>query len=1052
MNTNDNATKTHFKMYKSGKRWLYASVTTFGAILGMTVMGETVHADQNADQLTTSQVTPVVGQVEETKSLTPATENSAGAPDKANDSATKTPDQTDTSNADSGKDGTADTPIVNENSGTPDKTAEANDKPVTTPEGPTDKPSATPEKNDATTNADNKKAETPADTNDSKTSDTPTKTDDSKTPTTPTQGKFGTSDWTFDKGTLTFQDGSLGVVDNSTNNVVLGTSNLATKLGLNPDSITTIDFATKVIANSDSTGLFANLKNLTTILHGDNFDTANAENFSLLFYNDTALTNLDFAINWHTDNVTNMFGTFLNNRSLSNIDAIKKWKTGKVITMERLFGATSALTDASAVEGWQTDKVETFQNTFAESGIEQLDLSGWNVSSATNMALMFNITPNLTSLNLSGWKVSNVKSFGLMFATISQMNRGGYESKLASLNLTGWEAKPMEITDPASGITSFQQGFYGMFYGQNELKSLDLSGFDMSDIQDFVYQGQDQKQNGYFSMLSGMTSLQNLKLGANTKLDSALLTGMTTSGTHTGWFLLGTDNPYQSTDISSADLMSEYDGQTLVPGTYVTNSQAILAVTPTTTITAGTTSKFDAKSLITGGTNFYGQKLTDFADVTITGDTVDPQKAGTYHLTFTYTDEAGNKVSAKATVTVVNPPAPVVIIPSQASLTVTPTANIVAGPSTKFNPTSLITGLTNFVGTPLTDFSSVHISGNVDSSKPGNYSLTFTYNDGDGNIFTKTATVKVVPSQANLNVTPTATVMAGPSATFDPMSLITGLTDVQGKPLTDFTGVKVTVTDTTNNQPVALNLSTPGTYAVTYAYTDAAGNVVTQTANVHVTASKAALTVTPTATINTDAPFDPTSLITNLTAADGTVLKDYRAVNISGTVDPTTAGAYPLTYSYTDAAGNVLTATTTVNVAVAHDDQTPAGGAPTQPTDSNNATAPTQSEQPAPISSNDAATPTTSVTTTAPNTMTTSETASVTTATQALVQPVQIATANRLATPKHTLTNAPTIKQASAIATQLPQTDENSTSGLWLTIGGIFLAGATLLGLRRKHH
>ncbi|MGX6996454.1 KxYKxGKxW signal peptide domain-containing protein [Periweissella fabalis] len=30
MNMTTNNTKTHFKMYKSGKQWLYVSITTFG--------------------------------------------------------------------------------------------------------------------------------------------------------------------------------------------------------------------------------------------------------------------------------------------------------------------------------------------------------------------------------------------------------------------------------------------------------------------------------------------------------------------------------------------------------------------------------------------------------------------------------------------------------------------------------------------------------------------------------------------------------------------------------------------------------------------------------------------------------------------------------------------------------------------------------------------------------------------------------------------------------------------------------------------------------------
>ena len=60
----------------------------------------------------------------------------------------------------------------------------------------------------------------------------------------------------------------------------------------------------------------------------------------------------------------------------------------------------------------------------------------------------------------------------------------------------------------------------------------------------------------------------------------------------------------------------------------------------------------------------------------------------------------------------------------------------------------------------------------------------------------------------------------------------------------------------------------------------------------------------------------------------GSVLK-LSDITVSGTVDPTKAGRYEVTYSYTDAAGNVVTKTATITVIVKSNPVTP--GKPSQP-------------------------------------------------------------------------------------------------------------------------
>jgi len=68
-----------------------------------------------------------------------------------------------------------------------------------------------------------------------------------------------------------------------------------------------------------------------------------------------------------------------------------------------------------------------------------------------------------------------------------------------------------------------------------------------------------------------------------------------------------------------------------------------------TTLTQGST--WNAEAGFVSGTDADGNAIS-FADVRVSGDTVDTSKTGTYQVTYTYTDKYGNEVSQTITVTV----------------------------------------------------------------------------------------------------------------------------------------------------------------------------------------------------------------------------------------------------------------------------------------------------------------------------------------------------------------------------------------------------------------
>ncbi|WP_164504784.1 KxYKxGKxW signal peptide domain-containing protein [Levilactobacillus huananensis] len=147
-----------------------------------------------------------------------------------------------------------------------------------------------------------------------------------------------------------------------------------------------------------------------------------------------------------------------------------------------------------------------------------------------------------------------------------------------------------------------------------------------------------------------------------------------------------------------------------------------------------------------------------------------------------------------------------------------------------------------------------------DLRQPGTYTVKCQYNDAQGNkgayhsgsntISTvATSIITVKPAASTLTVTNQA-ITTGTKWT--PSDAITGQTAVDGTPITtpsmgtaaDGSKLAVTITDSDGQtlDPTSLDTTTPGTYTLTYTYTDANGNVITPDA----------VTLTVTAPVNPD--------------------------------------------------------------------------------------------------------------------------------------------------------------------------------------------------------
>ena len=273
--------------------------------------------------------------------------------------------------------------------------------------------------------------------------------------------------------------------------------------------------------------------------------------------------------------------------------------------------------------------------------------------------------------------------------------------------------------------------------------------------------------------------------------------------------------------------------------------------------------------------------------------TVDTSVLDTYKITYTATDAAGNTGTATRTIEVVEAPdtvAPVVTLSGEATVHVDQDSMYVdAGATANDNVDGVISPV---------------MSSTVDTSVSGTYTITYTATDAAGNTDTATRTVIVDA------VDKTA-----------PVVTLLGAVTVHVEQDTVYVDAGATANDNVDGSvPVVMsgsvNTSVLGTYTITYTAEDDAGNIGTATRTVIVDEVVIEDTTAPVVTLTGEATVhveqDTAYVDAGATANDN--VDGAISPVMSGTVDTSVPGTYTITYTATDAADNVGTASRTVIV------------------------------------------------------------------------------------------------------------------------------------------
>ncbi|MCG3797015.1 DUF5011 domain-containing protein [Bacillus toyonensis] len=292
----------------------------------------------------------------------------------------------------------------------------------------------------------------------------------------------------------------------------------------------------------------------------------------------------------------------------------------------------------------------------------------------------------------------------------------------------------------------------------------------------------------------------------------------------------------------------------------------------------------------------YDSKDGDITDkINIVGE-VDPFEPGGYNLDYTVTNSRGFSVIKQVHVWVKRGEKPTLRLPYRVSINV----------GDKFDPMAGVSAIDEKDG----DITSkIKVDGNVDTSKPGTYEVTYTITNSKGLTIVRKQPVKVKETEGTKNEAPVLTV---PFTTtlhvgeeFDPMAGVSA-TDKEDGNLTNKVKYKGNV-----------DTSKPGKYIVEYWVVDSKGVNATATRSVIVKENEEIpdmepkLTAPTKTTINVGDKFDPMAGVSATDKEDGDITSK---VTVDGSVDTSKPGTYELTYTVLDSKGHTVIAKQTVTV------------------------------------------------------------------------------------------------------------------------------------------
>ena len=276
---------------------------------------------------------------------------------------------------------------------------------------------------------------------------------------------------------------------------------------------------------------------------------------------------------------------------------------------------------------------------------------------------------------------------------------------------------------------------------------------------------------------------------------------------------------------------------------------------------------------------------SDLVDGTLTptADNIGPYTVGTHTVTWSATDTAGNVGTATQTVTITDTTSPVITTPASISVEAT-------GPLTSVT-------LGTVYASDLVDGSLLATANNIGPFAVGTHTITWSVTDAAGNVSSATQLVTITDTTGPVVLPPdTITIEATGALTNVTLGTATAIDLVEGNVIPS---------------PNTIGPFAVGIHNVIWRATDSKGNLGTATQTVTITDTTVPVLSVPAA-ITVEANAVLTIVDLGIAAANDIV--DGVITPVADNTGPYSVGVHTITWSATDVAGNVVTATQTVTV------------------------------------------------------------------------------------------------------------------------------------------
>lgn len=172
-----------------------------------------------------------------------------------------------------------------------------------------------------------------------------------------------------------------------------------------------------IIARGLGTGLVrhASLERVNITSWGANTSTSG------LFFGCSRLQSLN-EMEWDMTNISDVSNMFRSCAAISKLNC-STWNTDGIFNWAHAFLACQGLVSFVAPPSGKINSTSLLNLFNSCYSLEELDLSGWNVSSVTDMNSIFKSCFSLRYLNITGWNTSAVTNATYMFAACPALER-----------------------------------------------------------------------------------------------------------------------------------------------------------------------------------------------------------------------------------------------------------------------------------------------------------------------------------------------------------------------------------------------------------------------------------------------------------------------------------------------------------------------------------------------------------------------------------------------------------------------------------------------------